>query len=92
MVHRDTRAARHHASPHDYHHPEGNSYIERFHRSLKEDEIWMTEYQSLAEAWDCGASGIENHNDWPHRRIQNRTLREAFFTPTGVSKNEALTV
>src|SRR5215472_14330758 len=23
-----------------YHHPEGNSYIERFHRSLKEEEVW----------------------------------------------------
>ena len=23
-----------------YNHPEGNSYIERFHRSLKEEEVW----------------------------------------------------
>jgi transposase InsO family protein len=27
-----------------YHHPEGNSYIERFHRSLKEEEVWTAEY------------------------------------------------
>jgi len=26
-----------------YHHPEGNSYIERFHRSLKEEEVWTSE-------------------------------------------------
>ncbi len=26
-----------------YHHPEGNSYIERFHRSLKEEEVWTAE-------------------------------------------------
>jgi hypothetical protein len=29
-----------------YHHPEGNSYIERFHRSLKEEEVWTAKYQS----------------------------------------------
>jgi transposase InsO family protein len=28
-----------------YHHPEGNSYIERFHRSLKEEEVWAAEYR-----------------------------------------------
>jgi transposase InsO family protein len=27
-----------------YHHPEGNSCIERFHRSLKEEEVWTSEY------------------------------------------------
>jgi putative transposase len=30
-----------------YNHPEGNSYIERFHRSLKEEEVWTAEYRSL---------------------------------------------
>src|SRR5215467_1715438 len=30
-----------------YHHPEGNSYIERFHRSLKEEEVWTTEYRNI---------------------------------------------
>ena len=25
--------------------PEGNSYIERFHRSLKEEEVWTSEYR-----------------------------------------------
>jgi transposase InsO family protein len=33
-----------------YHHPEGHSYIERIHRSLKEEEVWTAEYQSLEEA------------------------------------------
>ena len=31
-----------------YHHPEGNSYIERFHRSLKEEEVWSTQYKRTA--------------------------------------------
>jgi transposase InsO family protein len=26
-----------------YNHPEGNSYIERFHRSLKEEEVWTAD-------------------------------------------------
>ena len=30
-----------------HHHPEGNSYIERFHRSLKEEEVWTAEYRNL---------------------------------------------
>ena len=33
-----------------YHHPESKSYIERFHRSLKEEEVWIHEYQNFAEA------------------------------------------
>jgi hypothetical protein len=31
-------------------HPEGNSYIERFHHSLKEEEVWLNEYQSFDQA------------------------------------------
>lgn len=33
-----------------YHHPEGNSYIEWFHRSLKEEEVRTAEYRSSEEA------------------------------------------
>ena len=33
-----------------YNHPEGNSYIERFHRSLIEEEAWINEYQSFDHA------------------------------------------
>ena len=29
-----------------YHHPEGNSYIERFHRGWKEEEVWTAEYRA----------------------------------------------
>jgi transposase InsO family protein len=29
---------------------QGNSYIERFHRSLKEEEVSTAEYRSLKEA------------------------------------------
>jgi len=76
-----------------YHHPEGNSYIERFHRSLKEEEVWTAEYRSLEEARDSIARWIEEYNhDRPHRGVNNRTPREAFLAFEGVLKNETLTV
>ena len=76
-----------------YHHPEGNSYIERFHRSLKEEEVWTAEYRSVEEARASIARWIEEYNhDRPHRGVENRTPREAFLAFTGVLKNEALTV
>ena len=76
-----------------YHHPEGNSYIERFHRSLKEEEVWTAEYRSLQEARTSIARWIQEYNhDRPHRGVQNRTPHEAFLAFATDLKNEALTV
>jgi putative transposase len=76
-----------------YHHPEGNSYIERFHRSLKEEEVWTAEYRSLEEARASITRWIKEYNhDRPHRGVQNRTPHEAFLAFVSVLKNEALTV
>jgi putative transposase len=76
-----------------YHHPEGNSYIERFHRSLKEEEVWTAEYRNLEEARDSIARWIEEYNhDRPHRGVQNRTPHEAFLAFTAVLNSETLTV
>ena len=76
-----------------YHHPEGNSYIERFHRSLKEEEVSTAEYRSLDEARASIARWIEEYNhDRPHRGVQNRTPREAFLSFAVDLKNEALTL
>ena len=76
-----------------YHHPEGNSYIERFHRSLKEEEVWTAEYRSLEEARASIARWIEEYNhDRPPCGVQNRTPHEAFLAFAGVLKNETLTV
>jgi putative transposase len=75
-----------------YHHPEGNSYIERFHRSLKEEEVWTTEYRNLQEARGSIARWIEEYNhDRPHYGIGNRTPNEAFLSFAVLTKNEALT-
>ncbi len=61
-----------------YHHPEGNSYSGRFHRSLKEEEVWTAEYRSLEEARSI-ARWIEDYNhDGQHPSLSDRTPREAF--------------
>jgi putative transposase len=76
-----------------YHHPEGNSYIERFHRSLKEEEVWTAEYRTLEEARTSIARWIEEYNhDRPHRGVENRTPHEAFLAFAVLTKNETLTV
>lgn len=76
-----------------YHHPEGNSYIERFHRSLKEEEVWVSEYQSLEEARACIERYLWEYNhDRPHRSLGDRTPREAFVGFESDLKSEALSV
>ena len=79
-----------------YNHPEGNGLIERFHRSLKEEEIWLNEYRSLAEATESIARWINEYNhDRPHRALRNRTPREAragFAQPQPLPKTQALCV
>lgn len=50
-----------------YHHPEGNSYIERFHRSLREEKVWASEYRSLSEARENLGRYLKEYNhDRPH--------------------------
>jgi putative transposase len=57
-----------------YHHPEGNSYIERFHRSLKEEEVWTSEYRSLVQARENIGRYLNGYNhDRPHRGVDKRT-------------------
>jgi len=69
-----------------YNHPEGNSYIERFHRSLKEEEVWLNEYQNFDQAERSIARWIEEYNhDRPHRGLRGRTphdSRAQFFAQT----------
>ena len=61
-----------------YNHPEGNSYIERFHRSLKEEEVWLNEYQNFDQAELSIARWIEEYNhDRPHRGLRGRTPHES---------------
>jgi transposase InsO family protein len=74
-----------------YHHPEGNSYIKRFHRSLKEEEVWTAEYRSLEGARASIGRWIEEYNhDRPHRGVGNRTPHEAFLAFAAVLKRESV--
>jgi transposase InsO family protein len=73
------------------HRPEGNSYIERFHRSLKEEEVWTSEYRSLNEARENIGRYLEEYNhDRPYRFVDNRTPNEAFLSFAVLTKNQAL--
>jgi putative transposase len=76
-----------------YHHPECNSYVERFHRSLNEEEVWTAEYRNVQEARASISRRIEEYNhDRPHGGVQNRTPHKALLAFAGVLENEALTV
>jgi putative transposase len=79
-----------------FNHPEGNGLIERFHRSLKEEEVWLNEYRSLEEAKASIGRWIAEYNaDRPHRALGNRTPREAragFDQPQPLTKTETLNV
>ncbi len=53
-------------------------YIERFHRSLKDEEIWVSEYQSLEKARTCIERYIWEYNhDRRYPSLGDRTPREA---------------
>jgi putative transposase len=73
--------------------PEGNSYIERFHRSLKEEEVWTAGYRSVQEARESIGRWIQEYNhERTHHGVRNRTPHEALLSFAAVLKNEALTV
>ena len=48
-----------------YNHPEGNSYIERCRRSLREEEAWFSEYQNFEQGKRSIAGWIEEYNHGP---------------------------
>jgi putative transposase len=76
-----------------YNHPEGNGLIERFHRSLKEEEVWLNEYRSLEEARDSVARYLHQYNHHrPHQSLKNRTPHQAHAAFSTLTLNPALTV
>jgi hypothetical protein len=76
-----------------YHHPEGNSYIKRFHRSLKEEEVGLAEYRNLEEARESIWRYLGEYNgDRPHRGLRSRTPREAYISFETDLNNQALSV
>ena len=76
-----------------YHHPEGNSYIERFHRSLKEEEVGLAEYRNLEEARESSGRYLGEYNhDGPYRGLRNRTPREAYVSFESDLEAQALSI
>jgi hypothetical protein len=86
---RNSEPAGHHAPAHG-NHPEGNSYIERLHRSLKEEEEWLNEYQNFDQAKLSIARWIEvNNHDRPHRGAESPHQSRAQFLAQSLTSNMA---
>jgi len=53
-----------------YNNPDGDAYIERFFRTLKEEEVWLKDYGSFAEASEAIARFIAYYNaERPHSAL-----------------------
>ncbi len=75
------------------HHPEENSYIERFHRSLREEGVGLAEYRDLKEARQyIGRYMREYKHDCPHRGLRDGTPRKAYVSSASDLENRALSV
>jgi putative transposase len=64
-----------------YYHPEANNYIEWFHRSLKEEEVWASEYRTIEEARAFIAQWIEEYN---HHRSHRDARNLSPWRPSGL--------
>lgn len=61
-----------------YNHPEGNSYIERFHRILTEKEVWLNECRNFQQNTGSIGRRIEAENqNRPSRGLNGQTPLEA---------------
>ena len=68
MISREIGASWHQARLTAYCHAGGNSFIERFHRGSREEEVWTPEYRSLGEAGEGIAQYlVEDNHDRPYR-------------------------
>lgn len=46
-----------------YNNPEGNAIVERFYRTLKEEGVWLKEYQDIREAAEAICRFINFYNN-----------------------------
>jgi hypothetical protein len=64
--------------------------MERFHRILKEEKFWTSEYCSLTEAKENIGRYLEEYNCEPlHHGVVNHTPHEAFLAFAILTKDEA---
>jgi putative transposase len=60
-----------------YNNPDGDAYIERFFRTLKEEEVWLHDYACVAEASEAIARFIAYYNaERPHQALGYRSPQE----------------
>lgn len=63
-----------------YNHPEGNGMIERFFRTLKEEEVWLNEYENFQEAKERIEKFIHFYNtEKIHQSLGYRTPHESYM-------------
>jgi len=61
-----------------YRHPDGNAFIERMFRTLKEEAIWPNEFDSFNQALAAILAWIQDYNtERPHASLGERTPAEA---------------
>jgi putative transposase len=61
-----------------YRHPDGNAFIERLYRTLKEECVWPNDFQSFEEALAAiTAWAIDYNTERPHDSLGQRTPEEA---------------
>jgi len=61
-----------------YNNPDGDAYIERFFRTLKEEEVWLHDYRSFAEASEAIARFIARQDQgWLIRRLGYQSPAQA---------------
>ena len=69
-----------------YRHPDGNAFVERLYRSMKEEVVWPNEFQSHAEALTALSAWVSEYNrERPHMSLGYRTpaeVRSAALKPT----------
>ncbi len=61
-----------------YRHPDGNAFIERMFRTLKEEAIWPSEFDTYDQALAAIMAWIQDYNnERPHASLGERTPAEA---------------
>jgi putative transposase len=61
-----------------YRHPDGNAFIERMFRTLKEEAIWPNEFDSFDQALEAILAWMIDYNhERPHASLGERTPAEA---------------
>lgn len=60
-----------------YRHPDGNAFIERLYRTMKEECVWPNDFNSYQEALDAIQAWVLDYNEHrPHQALRDHTPAE----------------